>query len=154
MNIQSKKTPQIYIRNKTNIKEETDIYDNTQGATLLFKSRTNTLPLEWRKIYTNNNTTCKICGKDEETLEHFIIKCDALKQTRTQTKIYKEYTQNNKFTIDNILFPKENIQNSIEDTKRLLTKLYNKRKSILKTLETNNKIGTNIQKEGGGERKK
>ena len=154
ISIQSKKTLQIYIRNKTNIKEETDIYDNTQGATLLFKSRTNTLPLEWRKIYTNNNTTCKICGKDEETLEHFIIECDTLKQTRKQTKIYKEYTQNNKFTIDNILFPTENIQNSIENTKRLLTKLYNKRKSILKTLETNNKTETSIQKEGGGEGEK
>ena len=72
----------------------------------------------------------------DETLEHFIIECEALAQTRSQTEIYTEYTQNNKFTLDNILFPKENTQNDMENTKKLLTKIWNKRKNILKTLPT------------------
>ena len=123
--------------NKKGIKEETDIYDNTQGATLLFKSRTNTLQLEWRKKYTNEDTICKLCHKNDETLEHFITECEALAQTRSQAKIYTEYKQDNKFTLDNILFPKENIQNGMENTKKLLTKLWNTRKNILKNLTTN-----------------
>ena len=65
-------------------------------------------------------------------MEHFILECETLEQTRTQTKTYKELTQDNNFTLDNILFPKDNIQKNIEDTKTLLTKLWNKRKNILK----------------------
>ena len=108
--INDKKTLHIYKNNKTNIKEETMLYDNTQGATLLFKGRTNTLPLEWINRFTNKDTTCQLCKKYEETLEHFILECETLEQTRTQTKTYKELTQDNHFTLDNILFPKDNIQ--------------------------------------------
>ena len=55
-----------------------------------------------------------------------------------QTNIYTELVQNNKFNLDNILFPKDNIKNNIEKTKQLLTKLWNKRKNILKTIDKNN----------------
>merc|ERR1711972_190554 len=130
INIQDKKTLQLYKNNKKGIKEETDIYDNTQGATLLFKSRTNTLQLGWRKKYTNEDTICKLYNKNDETLEHFITECEALAQTRSQAEIYIEYKQDNKFTLDNILFPKENIQNGMENTKKLLTKLWNTRQNI------------------------
>ena len=143
INIQDKKTLQLY-KNKKGIKEETDIYDNTQGATLLFKSRTNTLQLGWRKKYTNEDTICKLCNKNDETLEHFITECEALAQTRSQAEIYIEYKQDNKFTLDNILFPKENTQNGMENTKKLLTKLWNTRQNILKN-QTTNKTNKNTK---------
>ena len=57
-------------------------------------------------------------------------------QERTQTKIFTEYSQkNNKFTLDNILFPKENAQNDIENTKS--HKNMEQKKKHTKTLFTN-----------------
>ena len=67
-----------------------------------------------------------------------------------QTNIYTELTLNSKFNLDNILFPKDNTQNNIEKTKQLLTKLWNKRKNILKTIDTNNTTNQLKEKEGGG----
>ena len=84
----SKTTLGIYNLFKTSIKEETSIYDNTEESRILFKARTNTLNLNWRNRFKVNpdeiDTTCPMCGENEETLEHFLLRCPTNEDIRSK----------------------------------------------------------------------
>ena len=51
----------------------------------MFRARTNTLNFSWRKRFVGEDTTCKLCSDGvEETLEHFICKCERLRELRQE----------------------------------------------------------------------
>lgn len=79
--LESKKTLELYIAHKGKIKEE-KFYDNTEESILMFKARSNTLKLNWRKRFEDGNVTCTICGREEETLYHFLKNCTRLTEVR------------------------------------------------------------------------
>ena len=71
-----------YYREKTNIGGET-CYDNSWGAVLLFRCRSNTLKLGWRERFLGGRLQCAMCdGGEEETLEHFLVECEGLRDVR------------------------------------------------------------------------
>ena len=45
-------------------------------------ARANTLKLGWRKHFHDNNSLCKLCNKQVETLDHFLIECHRTQPTR------------------------------------------------------------------------
>ena len=47
-------------------------------------ARSNILRLDWRNRFTGGQTTCRLCGIEEETLEHFITKCRELENIRNR----------------------------------------------------------------------
>ena len=55
---------------------------------ILFKARTNTLNLNWRNRFKLNpdetDTTCPMCMENEETLEHFLLRCPINEDTRSK----------------------------------------------------------------------
>ena len=72
----------IYTTHKRVIREE-QFYDNTEGAWLMFRARTNTLGLGWRKRFEREDSVHCLCDVgEEETLEHFIEQCERLKEIR------------------------------------------------------------------------
>ena len=80
--LREKETLQIYSLYKTNIQEES-FYDNSIESTLLFKSRSNTLKLNWRNRFEGGETICRVCSSgSEETLEHFLVRCEGLIDVR------------------------------------------------------------------------
>ena len=81
--LESKSSLYIYKRSKTEIGEEI-LYDNTPASVILYRARTNTLPLNDRKRHTNGSTICDICGEEDETLPHFLLHCPALSDTRNK----------------------------------------------------------------------
>ena len=81
--INEKSTLVLYRCFKTNIQEES-FYDNTMESSLLFRARSNTLKLGWRKRYENENVKCQLCDLEEETQEHFIEKCPRLRNIRRE----------------------------------------------------------------------
>ena len=89
-----KTTLAIYNIYKEKIKEESEIYDNSEESKLLFKARTNTLNLNWRSRFKRNleeqNILCPMCQREEETLEHFLLTCPNLMNIRSSWDFWKE----------------------------------------------------------------
>ena len=75
--LDSKSSLAIYKQFKNNIKEK-KIYTNDYQSIVLFRCRSNTIKLNWRRIFEGGDTTCALCNEEEETLEHFLIKCTVL----------------------------------------------------------------------------
>ena len=80
--LEKKSTLTIYKQHKTDIKEE-NFYDNSYKSILMYRARSNTLQLGWRKRYIREDVSCQLSrtGK-EESLEHFLIQCRALEDIR------------------------------------------------------------------------
>ena len=58
-----RETLEIY-RNKSKIHAER-IYNNSIGSVILFRCRTNTLKLNWRKRYQGGEVECPLCGEEK-----------------------------------------------------------------------------------------
>jgi len=83
-------TLNTYRQFKNEIKQEM-FYDNTWESVLLFRARSNSLQLDWRRRFLGGETRCKLCNsEDEETLEHFVLHCKFYENLRN------EYDMNNK----------------------------------------------------------
>ena len=122
----NKKTLEMYLRFKNEIKEEKDIYDNTEESRILFKARSNTLKLNWRNKYNKDNSTintkCPLCTTYEETLEHFLTKCVKLKQIREKMK-----NINNENEMLRRLLCFEKTTWKIEEGKKILLEMWKER---------------------------
>ena len=64
--------------------EYDNCYRNNSHSAFLAKARTNSLQLEEHKGRGNQNydTTCKLCGEEEEDIAHFLVKCKELEGER------------------------------------------------------------------------
>ena len=78
-----KPTLRWYRLGKSNIGYEM-CYCNNICSTYLAKARTNSLQLEEHlgRGQPNYDKTCKLCGQEEEDLEHFIVRCPELEGKR------------------------------------------------------------------------
>jgi len=72
--LEEKVTLSLYRTFKEEIGEE-QIYDNTFGSVLLFRARSNCLKLGWRYRFQGGGVECRVCGFEEETLNHFLVDC-------------------------------------------------------------------------------
>ena len=77
----TKKTLSLYRTRKRKIEEETWFY-NAKKCNIMMKARSDTLRIGWREFGTEEEKICKLCKKEEETLEHFIMDCDELQECR------------------------------------------------------------------------
>ena len=57
-------------------------YDNSWGATLMFRARANSLMLGWRGRFVGEDVICGVCGSGEETLVHFLVECEGTREVR------------------------------------------------------------------------
>ena len=74
--LQEKSTLELYRQWKVKIRE-ISWFDNTPGSGLLFKARSNSLKLGWRKRFEGGEGRCKLCDTgEEETLLHFMKDCN------------------------------------------------------------------------------
>ena len=93
------------------IKEQL-LYDNTEESVLLSLARTNTLPLNWRKRFQQNeedrNTICPLCSEEEETLTHFLLLCQELMNIRIKYDYWEEI--NNKEMLRRMLCFNSNVE--------------------------------------------
>ena len=132
--VESKSRLKIYKKWKVKIKED-NIYDNTQGSVVLFQARTDTLPLKARKRFTKEDTKCPLCEAENENLEHFLLKCPELSETRVEsTELQQLYREDKEEVIMNFLFD-ENKKN-MEEKKCNLFRMWKQRKRKLKELNT------------------
>ena len=119
--LESRSTLGIYKQFKHSIVEE-KFYDNTFGSVLLFKARSNCLKLNWRNRFQGGDVSCRLCGAQLETLEHFILECPGLHEIRQEFEIFS-------VGIEAILGFENGID--IENMKLYLKKIWMKRKAML-----------------------
>ena len=123
--LEKKKTMLIYKEYKKEIKEEE--YENDLESTLWFKARANCLKLEDKNRQTSKE--CKLCGKEIEDLEHFILKCNRLENIRTEDiRLQKPHNEHTHEIIGEFLFTKEDITRK----KSTIKKLWLRREAIIK----------------------
>ena len=131
--ISQKSTLSKYASWKTEIKGEEKIYGNSLDSAILFRARTNTLDLQWRKKITNEDTTCQLCGKEEETLDHFILDCEKLNDVRSECLILaKPQMENRESILKSFLFFRLDSDTCVTKYKKTLYKLWKTRKECMK----------------------
>ena len=113
----------IYREWKKKIREEI-FYDNTEGSTILFRARANSMRLNYNRRHTGGDTTCEICGEGQEDLEHFILKCSKLEGKR-MVELLGDRGREEKEIIGELLFSGERIQ----DVKDMLGRMWREREN-------------------------
>jgi hypothetical protein len=91
-----KSTLDLYATHKRDIREET-FYEDTFESSLLFRARSNSLKLGWRRKFEGKSVHCQLCQSGEtETLKHFLVECCGLQLIRSQHLMHQH-------TIDEML---------------------------------------------------
>ena len=123
-----KSTLEMYRTYKREIKEER-FYDNTTESCLMFRARSDTLKLGWRKRFEGGEVSCQLCNiGEEETLSHFVEKCDRLQEIR------REYGMEGKGQEEILLFSGDI---EAEKSKKYLGVLWRARGRLLRDNEVN-----------------
>ena len=119
----SKTSISMYKNRKKEIKEEI-IYDNTTASCILFRARTNTLPLNDRKRHVQETTACELCGAELENIKHFLLFCPALKEQRSSIMALQQpYNEDTDSIVEDFLFDNDNHE-MMEEKKKSLYKLW------------------------------
>ena len=112
--MENKSSLSIYRHWKKDIKEA-ECYDNRPSSTIMYKARANCLPLHDRKRHTNEDTSCKVCSAENETLEHFLLWCPAYQEKRKECiDLQQPYRENVCSIIGAFLFRENDIENKKE----------------------------------------
>lgn len=128
--VNNKTSLKIYEREKVEIREE-NVYDNRPSSIILFRARTNTLPLNDRNRHGNGSMECKLCGSEREDLKHFLMDCRELENCRRKVlQLQRPYLENSEETIGRFLFDEVNV----EDKKEILYEMWRKREWKIKEL--------------------
>ena len=131
MEITEKSTLTIYKTFKSSIHEE-NFYDNSQGLVLLFRCRTNTMPLNNRNRHSNGDTRCPCCGEENEDLEHFLLHCPAYSSYRNSFPLLQQpYLENKCEIIARLLLFFEKSIEIQHDIKKYLCKIFIVRKNLI-----------------------
>ena len=81
--MENKPTLKWYKQGKKGIQYD-QCYTNSLSSSYLARARTNTLQVE-ECIHRRNrehDKVCRLCGLEEEDLQHFLVKCPMLNQKR------------------------------------------------------------------------
>ena len=78
--LESKTTLYKY-RSKKDICEES-WFRNGEKYSIMMRARSDTLKLQWREWATESGKMCRMCKTQVETLDHFLVDCSKLQETR------------------------------------------------------------------------
>jgi len=124
--IREKSTLAIY-----NVKErieEMEDYRNDFGSVLLFRCRTNTLRLNWRRRFDGGCQECEMCGEEVEDLVHFVMVCPELENVRCR------YSQVSRKNIHVVLRFKNREETEVGEVLRYLMSLWKEREKKIERL--------------------
>ena len=132
MGIRDKKTLNLYGMFKTGIKEER-YFTNDEASKLMFRARTDTLDLNWRKKNgLPSDRTCPNCYH-QETLKHFLLDCDDYNEIRAKYTFFaRPYNEDANELMGNLLVLSNcEDENDISSRKQALLDMWKKRKRNL-----------------------
>ena len=84
----------------------------SHASVVLYRARTNFLPLENRKRHTNEDTTCKLHKQEKGNLwQHFLFTCPAYQEHRTEIrKLQQPYPEDKTMLLGELWFQEEDIE--------------------------------------------
>ena len=126
-------------------------YRNTYDSTFFAKARLNSLKLEdqigrGKRRY---DKTCKLCGRENEDMVHFIIKCPALESDRDHDLMDSRLT-NPQEKMVNLLFGKSNPR----EVGGMIRRMWHRRRSMLTFIKKGKekyKIPPRVKRIGGND---
>ena len=102
----------------------------TRLQEFLFRCRSNTLNLNDRKRFLNEQTKCVACKESYEDLEHFILYCPLNIEVRSKSFLFHQpYPEN---WLGHLLFD-ENINK--EEVKITLNEFWKRREKLIKSIQ-------------------
>ena len=123
--MEEKSSMKIYREWRTEVGGQDEVYDTRESSKILFKCRTNNLPLNDRKRFKGEEEKCDMCGAEREDLKHFVLWCPEYNQERIKhEKLQRPYQEDEDWIIGDLLFD----NNDIETTKKMLHDFWKKRK--------------------------
>jgi len=124
------KTLDIYRKNKKKFGDE-KIYENNEMSTLFMKVRTNSLEVNGRVSFLNDNKSkiCKLCNKENETITHFILECEKLSQKRNNELIKKYKKESTEKTFIQLMY--EFKKNDLYEIKIMIYALWKERNRLM-----------------------
>ena len=104
-NMEEKETLKWYRRGKKKIGYDM-CYRNTYSSKLLARARINTLQVEEfiHRRNRNHSKICRLCGRDEEDLKHFLLNWPRLGSKRNRRIMEKWYNEDKDKQLVDILF--------------------------------------------------
>ena len=138
-NVEQKSSLEIYRKFKTEIKEE-NIYTNSYASNLLFRCRTNTLILNDRKRFSNEDTSCPCCGHGVEDLIHVLLFCPKYATARNEVQLLQQpYPEDMDPILKQILLFTNRTEEEQQSVKNYIKRIYliRQRKVDQDTLEMN-----------------
>ena len=129
--MQDKDTLKWYRDGKTGIQYD-QCYTNNLSSKIYARARTNTLQVEEfkRRGNRNHNTICKLCGLEEEDLQHFIIDCPRSENKRNREVMNKWRNMDKHRQMVDVLFNEKNY----EKISQMLRGMWLYRKDLLRPL--------------------
>jgi len=104
--------------------EEVGYYEGDYKSKLWFEARSNTLKLRDRMRFVNESTECRLCGAENEDIEHFILDCVELGVLRRKSILLQQpYEQEKRNIIGRFLFD----ECCIYEKKNILMEMYSVR---------------------------
>ena len=109
-------------------------YRNSLDSTFYAKARINALKLEEQigRGKENYDKSCKLCGREDEDMVHFIVKCEKLEEARSKDLLDRG-TRDPEEVMRILLFRDERGQ----EIGRMIRNLWESRKKQLKEKEKN-----------------
>ena len=139
-NLGSKTSLLLYRKFKSGIQEET-FYSNTPESNLLFRCRTNTLNLNDRKRFTNEDTKCPCCTNDYEDLYHFLLHCPKYSDARRKLDILSQpYIEDKDQILNHLLLFENKNHETRQKIMNYIKKIHHIRRKILENINWNLKI--------------
>ena len=121
--IEKKSSVKIYRRFKKDIKEE-KIYDNKRSSQIMFQARVNCMALNNRYRHMRDGvTTCDLCKDGTEDLEHFLLRCESLRNERDNEIINRNRSMDVEEWMGNIMWKEK----EIERVKCMIGRMWHKR---------------------------
>ena len=107
-------------------------YSNNLSSKIMAMARTNALQVEEfvHRRDRNHDTTCKLCGIEEEDLLHFMLKCPRLEQKRNKKLMRKWRNKNKDKQLVDMLFN----ERSFVKVAQMLRTMWIHRKNLLRPL--------------------
>lgn len=136
--LQIKSTLTLYQKYKFEIKDEQDIYDNTAASTILFEARTGTLRLNDKNRHQNKSTSCNLCKHTYEDLEHFLLQCPSLMETRKECVLLQQpYNEDREKIIAMFLLFDVHNEETILKHKNVLYNMWQTRSRLIREIMNN-----------------
>ena len=98
----------------------------------MMRARSDTLKLQWREFGCEDLKICKMCKKEVESLQHFLIDCDKLQDIRDEyIELQRPVIQNVSDIMRNLLLFNQ-VDDKTEYYLDIVNRLWNKREERTK----------------------